>query len=79
MSAKINLKLYRKLLVLFALSFGLLAASSIRKTEASACCDYCDQQYNYCVTVTCATSDRQCVKDICDPQYSQCIIYCDRC
>lgn len=80
-----NLKIYRKLLVLFVLSVGLFFAASAKLNDANAsiCCSTCKPTYDACVA-NCAyhypqnpPRFQQCVQEECDPEAAYCAINCD--
>jgi hypothetical protein len=75
-----NLKIYRKLFVLCALTVGLFfAASTTSQAENSTCCDDCYDSYIHCATYTCQYGSRDCVQTFCYPIYVTCLSTCDRC
>lgn len=80
----LNLKIYRKLLVLCLLSVGLFIAASANLDRASAvpCCSSCEPAYDACVA-DCAyhypqnpARYAQCVSLNCDPSYNWCLSNC---
>ncbi|HEY0426752.1 MAG TPA: hypothetical protein VGC76_02995 [Pyrinomonadaceae bacterium] len=77
MLSVLNLKIYRKLLILGVLSAGLFFASStIGKAEATDCCEDCYAEYLRCAQYTCQYSDRNCVATVCLPRYYDCADGC---
>lgn len=77
MLSMLNLKLYRKVLVLCLLSIGLFIASSVNQASAVPCCSSCDTWYLACVeNCNSPTSERNCVELNCDPYYNWCSSHC---
>lgn len=80
-----NLKIYRKLLVLFVLSVGLFFAASanLNNADASFCCSTCIPGYEKCQGDCLYHYPQnparyaQCVQETCDPELSYCQINCD--
>jgi hypothetical protein len=74
----LNLKIYRKFMILAVLAVGLFLAASTNQVEAetTSCCEDCYDSYIRCATATCATNDRECVESFCWPIYVTCASGC---
>lgn len=80
-----NLKLVRKLSILFVLTVGLFFAASanLNNANASFCCSTCEPAYKAC-KADCLyhfpqnpARYAQCVQINCDPELGYCEINCD--
>lgn len=73
-----NLKIYRKLLILIVLTVGLFfaASSSPASAEATDCCSDCWAGFERCAMYTCQYGGQACVQTFCYPQYYACADLC---
>ncbi len=72
-----NLKLFRKLLILCVLSVGLFFAVSTNTVSAEVmdCCTDCQTSYDNCIQYTCSYI-QQCVDNYCTPRFYSCSETC---
>jgi len=77
----INLKLYRKFLILAVMIGGLFMVTSINRVSAIPCCSDCQAAYDGCVEACYNPNPgkwQQCINEECNiPAYLNCFHHCD--